>query len=173
MLDHLWAGWRAAYLEAVTGDPTPLRPDASGSLFERLVALADADGDEAALVVHRGVHAAVLLNAYPYATGHLLVVPARAVAELADLDDDTSDELWHLVRQSVAAVRAAYGCEGVNVGLNLGAAAGAGVPDHLHVHVVPRWAGDTNFMTATADTRVLPEALGDTWARLRAVWPAD
>lgn len=171
MLDHLWAGWRSAYLEAVTGDPAPLRPDERGSLFERLLALADAEGDEAALVLHRGEHASVLLNAYPYATGHLLVVPTRAVADLADLDAVTHAELWDLVRRGVAAVRAAYGCGGVNVGLNLGAAAGAGVPDHLHVHVVPRWEGDTNFMTATADTRVLPEALADTWVRLRAVWP--
>ena len=171
MLEHLWAGWRSAYLEAVTGDPSALRPDDTGSLFERLLALADADGDEAALVVHRGVHAAVLLNAYPYATGHLLVLPTRAVADLTDLDAGTHTELWDLVRRGVAAVGQAYGCDGVNVGLNLGAAAGAGVPDHLHVHVVPRWDGDTNFMTTTADTRVLPEALADTWARLRAVWP--
>jgi len=171
MLDHLWAGWRSAYLEAVTGDPTPLRPDDRGSLFERLLALADAEGDEAALVVHRSATCAVLLNAYPYTTGHLLVVPRRAVADLAVLDDATHLELWDLVRRAVAAVRQAYGCGGVNVGLNLGAAAGAGVPDHLHVHVVPRWDGDTNFMTATAGTRVLPEPLGETWNRLRAVWP--
>lgn len=172
-LDHLWAGWRSAYLETVTGDPTPLRPDASGSLFERLLALADAEGDEAALVVHGGARCAVVLNAYPYTSGHLLVVPRRAAADLADLDDATHAELWALVRTAVAAVRQAYGCGGVNVGLNLGAAAGAGVPDHLHVHVVPRWDGDTNFMTATAGTRVLPEPLDETLARLRAVWPTS
>lgn len=171
MLDHLWAGWRSAYLEAVTGDPTPLRPDERGSLFERLLALAEADGDEAAFLVHRGSRGAVLLNAYPYATGHLLVVPNRAAANLEDLDEGTHTELWSLVRRSVAAVREAYGCGGVNVGLNLGVAAGAGVPDHLHVHVVPRWEGDTNFMTATAGTRVMPESLEVTWSRLRAVWP--
>ena len=173
MLDHLWAGWRSSYLEAVTGDPTPLRPNEQGSLFERLLTLAATEGDEAALVVHRGERASVLLNAYPYATGHLLVVPNRAAANLADLDDATHTGLWELVRRGVAAVGEAYGCGGVNVGLNLGAAAGAGVPDHLHVHVVPRWEGDTNFMTATAATRVLPEPLGETWSRLRAVWPSS
>lgn len=171
MLDHLWAGWRSAYLEAVTGDPTPLRPNEDGSLFERLLALADAEGDAAAYVVHRGARCAVLLNAYPYATGHLLVVPTTAAASLADLDDATHAELWAVVRQGVTAVQQAYGCGGVNVGLNLGAAAGAGIPDHLHVHVVPRWDGDTNFMTATAETRVMPEPLQVTWERLRAVWP--
>ena len=173
MLDHLWAGWRSAYLQAVTGDPTPLRPNEQGSLFERLLALAATDGDEAAMVLHRGERTSVLLNAYPYATGHLLVVPNQAAATLEDLDEATHADLWSLVRRSVTAVRAAYDCGGVNVGLNLGAAAGAGVPDHLHVHVVPRWEGDTNFMTATAGTRVLPEPLGETWARLRSVWPSS
>ena len=171
MLDHLWAGWRSAYLEAVTGDPTALRPNDQGSLFERLLALAATQGDEAAMVVDRGERVSALLNAYPYATGHLLVVPNRAAANLEDLDEVTHADLWSLVRRSVAAVREAYGCGGVNVGLNLGAAAGAGVPDHLHVHVVPRWEGDTNFMTAAAGTRVLPEPLDQTWARLRSVWP--
>lgn len=166
-LDRLWAGWRSTYLEAVTGDPTPLRPDAEGSLFERILALPDDEG----LVVHRGDRVAVLLNAYPYTNGHCMVLPTRAVADLDGLDPDESAELWRTVEAAVAAVRAAYRCDGVNVGLNLGAAAGAGVPDHLHVHVLPRWAGDSNFMTAVAEARVLPEPLGDAWHRLRAAWP--
>ena len=171
MVDHLWAGWRFTYLDRVTGDPTPLRPDASGSMFERILAVGDAKGDEAAFVVHRGERCSALLNAYPYSTGHLLVIPNRAVADLGELTAGESAELWSMVGDAVAAVRAAYGCEGVNVGLNLGAAGGAGIPDHLHVHVVPRWRGDTNFMTVTATTRVLPEPLDVTWQRVRSAWP--
>lgn len=167
-LDHLWAGWRSTYITAVTDDPTPLRPDDSGSLFERILRLDDAEG----LVVHRGATCAVVLNAYPYTNGHCLVLPQRAVADVEQLDADEHAELWTLVRHAVIAVRTAYGCDGVNVGLNLGAAAGAGVPDHLHVHVLPRWAGDTNFMTSVADARVLPEPLTDSWRRLRDGWPA-
>lgn len=166
-LDHLWAGWRRSYIAGMTDDPAPLRPDATGSLFERILALPDDEG----MVVHRGERCAALLNAYPYSNGHLLVVPLRAVAELEDLDDDEHQELWATVRDAVTALRAAYSPEGVNVGANLGAAAGAGVPDHLHVHVVPRWTGDTNFMTAVANTRVLPESLDGCWERLRDAWP--
>jgi diadenosine tetraphosphate (Ap4A) HIT family hydrolase len=166
-LENLWAGWRSTYLAAVTVDPTPLLSDGDGSLFERLLALAD----EEAMVVHRGQRCAALLNAYPYATGHLMVVPNRAVVDVAELDEAEHAELWQLVRDAVAAVRAAYACEGVNIGANLGRAGGAGVPDHLHVHVVPRWQGDTNFMTTVAATRVIPEDLPTTWQRVRDAWP--
>ena len=127
--------------------------------------------DEETFVVHRGPKCLALLNAYPYTSGHLLVVPRRAVAALAELTEDEHAALWSTVRDAVTAVEAAYSPGGVNVGLNQGAAAGAGVPGHLHVHVLPRWSGDTNFMTATADTRVLPEALGETWRRLGEAWP--
>lgn len=168
-LDHLWAGWRSSYLQTLTHDPTSLRPDAAGSLFERILAL----GDDEGLVVRRAARCSVLLNAYPYSAGHLMVVPNAACADLTDLDSATHRQLWDLVRSSVAAVRTAYRCDGVNVGANLGAGAGAGVPDHLHVHVVPRWAGDTNFMTTTAGTRVLPEPLTETLRRVRGAWPDD
>jgi len=113
----------------------------------------------------------VVLNAFPYGSGHLLVLPNRAVADLSGLDPDETVALWATVTDAVAAVQAAYRPDGVNVGLNLGDAAGAGVPDHLHVHVLPRWAADTNFMTTVADARVLPEALGDTWRKVRDAWP--
>jgi ATP adenylyltransferase len=113
-----------------------------------------------------------VLNAYPYGSGHLLVVPNRAVADLADLDADEGAELWTTVTDAVAAVRAAYAPDGVNVGLNLGSAAGAGVPDHLHVHVLPRWAADANFMTAVAETRVLPEPLAVTHRKVTDAWPS-
>ena len=139
------------------------------TLFEAI----EASGlsDEETFVVHRGPKCLALLNAYPYTSGHLLVVPRRAVAALSELIEDEHAALWSTVRDAVAAVEAAYSPGGVNVGLNQGAAAGAGVPGHLHVHVLPRWSGDTNFMTATADTRVLPEALGETWRRLVEAWP--
>ncbi|MDZ7733396.1 MAG: HIT domain-containing protein [Acidimicrobiia bacterium] len=93
------------------------------------------------------------------------------MGELEDLTDEETGELWRVVRDGVVAVKTAYVCQGVNVGLNLGQAAGAGVPGHLHVHVLPRWAGDTNFTTTVAETRILPETLGDSWRRLRAHWP--
>ena len=170
-LDRLWAGWRSAYIERVSvGEPAPAdpqgAPDGDGSLFERILTLPDDEG----YVVHRGDRCSTLLNAYPYTNGHVLVMPNVAVAELEDLDDDTYDALWREVRTAVAAIRAAYACDGVNVGLNLGRAAGAGVPEHLHVHAMPRWDGDTNFMTAVAETRVMPEPLDASWTKLRAAW---
>jgi diadenosine tetraphosphate (Ap4A) HIT family hydrolase len=177
-LDHLWAGWRSAYMESVTagdevesvtaGDEVESGlPPVSGSLFERILALDDEEG----YIVHRGPRVSTLLNAYPYTSGHVLVLPNQAAGELDALDEPTYDALWREVRSAVAAIRGAYRCDGVNVGMNLGRAAGAGVPDHLHVHAVPRWSGDSNFMTATADTRVMPESLGTTWAKLQAAWP--
>jgi len=171
-LDRLWAGWRSTYIERVTsGDEAPSAPQdappGEGSLFERILRLPDEQG----YVVHRGERCSTLLNAYPYTNGHVLVMPNTATAELDELDDATHDELWREVRDAVTAIRAAYACDGVNVGLNLGRAAGAGVPEHLHVHAMPRWWGDTNFMTAVAETRVMPEPLGTSWTKLRATWP--
>lgn len=168
-LDHLWAGWRRAYIDGVVDERRePVSPGGDGSLFERILALPD---DEA-FVVHRGRRCSVILNAYPYTNGHMLVLPNRAVGELTDLDDAEHTELWSIVRDAVTAVTKAYRADGINVGMNLGEASGAGVPDHLHVHVLPRWNGDTNFMTAVAETRVMPETLSDSWRRLREVWPA-
>jgi ATP adenylyltransferase len=184
-LDHLWAGWRRAYIESITDTPPPAPgvpvpaateppaeaadeavDEAAGSLFERILRHDDEEG----YVVRRGRTCAVLLNAYPYTNGHLLVLPNRAVAGLGDLTAEEHGELWQLVREGVAALEAAYRCDGVNVGMNLGKAAGAGVPDHLHAHVLPRWDGDTNFMTTVAETRVMPEALSVTWHKLRTAW---
>ena len=167
-LDHLWAGWRHAYIAKVSEpSDTSLEPDATGSLFERILRL----DDDAALVVHRGSTCSVLLNAYPYCSGHMLVVPNRAVAEFDELTTVERHELADLTSDAVAALRLAYRCEGVNIGTNLGEAAGAGVPSHLHTHVLPRWSGDTNFMTSVALTRVLPEPLDITCVRLREAWP--
>lgn len=164
-MDRLWAGWRSEYsagAQQVDSD------DHGGCVFCGI--LASGLPDEEAHVVHRGRGAAVLLNAYPYTSGHVMVMPLRHVADLADLTAEESAEVWALINECTGAVRRAYRPEGLNVGANLGKAAGAGVPGHLHVHVLPRWAGDTNFMTSVAEARVMPEALGASWAKLRAAW---
>jgi ATP adenylyltransferase len=142
----------------------------TGSVFRRIL---DAGmSDEEAYILWRGELNFALLNAYPYTSGHLLVMPYREAGELEDLTAAEATEMWGAVRDAVVAVKAAYRPQGVNVGLNLGEAAGAGVPSHLHVHVLPRWNADSNFMTAIAETRVLPESLGDSWRKLRAAWPS-
>ena len=164
-MDRLWAGWRASYV-AVAGNGEPT----GGSLFSRI--LDSGLPDDETHVVWRGERTFAILNAYPYTCGHVLVMPYREVGELEDLTPDESIELWAAVRDAVMAIKAAYAPHGVNVGLNLGEAAGAGIPSHMHVHVLPRWNADSNFMTAVAEVRVLPEALGDTWRKLRAAWPA-
>ncbi len=165
MLERLWAPWRSRYVSGIPkSDSTPTQ----GTLFERL--LAAPEPDEETGILWRGETCFAVLNAYPYGSGHLMVAPNRAVADLGDLSDAESDELWVAVRAAVAAIHRAYSPEGVNVGLNLGAAAGAGVPDHLHVHCLPRWRGDTNFMTTMAETRVLPESLAESWSKLRNAW---
>lgn len=171
-IDHLWAGWRSAYMDSVTSGARDVELEGTGgSLFERI--LGSGLPDDESFVVHRGERCSSILNAYPYTSGHVLVVPNRAVAELEELDDADGVSLWLEVRDAVVAIKRAYRCDGVNVGMNLGRAAGAGVPDHLHVHVLPRWSGDTNFMTAVAETRVLPETLSESWRKLRDAWPVS
>ena len=122
------------------------------------------------LVVHRGADAFVILNLFPYNNGHVMVVPKRHIASLVDAAPAELAELMTLVRDAERVLTTAYAPHGINVGLNLGRAAGAGVADHLHVHLVPRWNGDTNFMTVVADARVLPETLDQTAARLRPLF---
>jgi len=168
-LDQIWAGWRLSYITSVTRpEDTSLDPDEQGSLFERILSLSDDDG----MIVHRGASCSVVLNAYPYTSGHLLVVPNRAVAELESLSEEELGEMALLSRDCVLALKQAYRCDGVNVGMNLGRAAGAGVPDHLHTHVLPRWDADSNFMTSVALARVLPEPLDATLEKVRAAWPS-
>jgi ATP adenylyltransferase len=154
-MERLWAGWRSEYVETAGA--------AEGCVLCRVL---EADDH----VVWRGERCAAILNAYPYATGHLMVLPLRHLGEIEDLGDDAT-ELWAGVRDAVVALKAAYSPEGLNVGSNIGRVAGAGVPGHFHVHVLPRWDGDTNFMTSVAETRVLPEALPVTYDKVRANWP--
>jgi len=171
-VEHLWAGWRRAYVVGEKSDDGRAKVEVSPdqTLFEAL--LHSGYPDDETFIVWRGETAFAILNAYPYTSGHLMVLPQRAVKDLTELNDIEFSELWQGVRMATQAVKTAYQPHGVNVGANMGEGSGAGIPDHLHVHVVPRWAGDTNFMTAAANTRVMPEALCDSWLRLREAWPA-
>jgi ATP adenylyltransferase len=155
---QLWAPWRLEYIKQADEQPGCIFCDAA------------AGDDEEKLVVHRGERAFVLLNKFPYSSGHLMVAPFRHVGELADLTDEEALEVHCLARRALDALGAAYGPEGYNLGWNLGRIAGAGVVDHIHLHVVPRWAGDTNFMPVLADVKVLPEHLSETRRRLAAEW---
>jgi ATP adenylyltransferase len=156
----LWAPWRLEYVGGAD--------DQEGCLF---CGAAEAEDDEAALVVHRGSRALVLVNKYPYASGHVMVAPVRHVGEFGELTDEEALELHRLAGQGMGALAQLYGPQGFNVGWNLGRIAGAGVVDHVHVHVVPRWAGDTNFMPVLADVKVIPEHLLETRRRLAEIWP--
>lgn len=166
MLERLWNGWRATYVQSAGSAG---EAEGEGSVFTRI--LRSGLSDDEAYIVHRGERCFALLNAFPYGTGHTLVLPYREVADLEDLAADEAAELWATVTDAVRAIKTAYAPEGVNVGINLGRPAGGSVSEHLHVHVVPRWTGDANFMTAVANTRTLPEPLADTAARIRAAWP--
>lgn len=166
-LDRLWAGWRSTYIDDVANEAPTFAADVC--VFCRI--LQSGLPDESTYVVWRGTHAFAILNAYPYTSGHLLVMPFRHVADLSDVTDDEAHELWATLRSAATAVRAAYAPDGMNIGANLGRAAGAGVPGHFHLHALPRWAGDTNFMTSVAEVRVLPEPLDRTYAKLNEAWP--
>jgi ATP adenylyltransferase len=155
--EHLHAYWRMEYIEA----PRP-KGSESRNPFRDLL---DAD-DRAAYIVHRGEHCCICLNKYPYNGGHLLVLPFREVAELEKLTPEEYAELFELLRFGKRLLDETLKPEGLNVGLNLGAAAGAGVPTHLHLHIVPRWSGDTNFLPVLGGPRVLPIALDNLWERL-------
>jgi ATP adenylyltransferase len=188
-MDRLWTPWRYSYItraasQARTGVPEALSawPPAGAEsedkhcVFCNMIAAVDyaiqqgmplEAAEQAAYILHRGQHCFVCLNAYPYSTGHLLMVPYQHLDSLAALPSSSADELIHLAQAAEVALRKVYNPGGLNMGLNLGEAAGAGIADHIHMHALPRWTGDTNFMTVTAETRILPEPLGVTWAKLR------
>lgn len=160
-LERLWAGWRSEYVGSVGAEE-----DSGECLF---CALAAAPDDEAQIVARAsGVFA--VLNAYPYTSGHLMVAPVTHEPDLEGLSPGDATALIEMTQHAVVAIKTAYQPDGLNVGMNLGRAAGAGIPGHLHMHVVPRWVGDTNFMTTAAEARVLPESLATTLDRLRAAW---
>ncbi len=158
-MKQLWAPWRLEYVAAAD--------EQEGCVF----CLAESGDDEERLVVHRGERAFVLLNKFPYASGHLMVAPKRHLGDLGELDDGEALEIHRLAVQGLAALAETFSPQGYNLGWNLGRIAGAGIVDHVHMHVVPRWAGDTNFMPVLADVKVLPEALAETRRKLAANWP--
>jgi ATP adenylyltransferase len=163
-LERLWAGWRAPSLSAATRERR-----GRGCVFCELAAASTKDEQ----IVRRVALAFVALNAYPYTSGHLMVVPLRHVETLAELTPAEANVIMELTRQATRALSSEYAPDGLNVGINLGRAAGAGVPGHLHVHVVPRWFADTSFLTSIAETRLLPEPIDATLKRVRAAWPDD
>lgn len=157
-MDTLHAPWRIQYILAP-------KPETKTGLFTRIAQSSD---DEANYVITRDRTCFALLNAFPYVGGHLMTVPYKETPDLNGLTDEELTDLWRLTRRCIAALTAVMKPDGFNVGINLGKVAGAGIEEHLHIHVVPRWKGDTNFMPVIADTTVLPEALKDIAAKLRA-----
>ena len=158
-MQRLWSPWRSKYIASGVDS------QAEGCVFCRIAA--NPDQDETNFVLHRGEHAFVVLNLYPYITGHLMIVPYLHTSELDALAKEISDEMMDLAKRAQTALRAVYSPSGFNMGMNLGSAAGAGIADHLHIHMLPRWSGDTNFMTTVGESRVIPEALEATYAKLR------
>ncbi len=171
-MERLYAGWRLAVEPGTTADGMPhsvFEAEAGKSLFETI----EQSGlpDEQTYVVCRRGSAFALLNVFPYTSGHVMVLPKRAVPSILELTESEHDDLWQLVRIAYRAATDAFSPDGMNIGVNEGRAGGASVPEHLHVHVVPRWEADTSFMTSAAEARVLPMTLRDSWLQLRAAWP--
>ena len=160
MAERLWAPWRFDYVTKAA------KPESGGCIFVELPAQ---DNDRENLILFRGKTAFVMLNAFPYTSGHLMVAPYRHTADVDDLDDDELLETSQLISRAVKWLKAAYRPQGFNIGANVGAAAGAGIPSHLHWHIVPRWSGDTNFMTTVGEVRVLPHSLEDSYDLLRKI----
>jgi ATP adenylyltransferase len=158
-MDRLWTPWRYQYITK----SSPL----AGCIF---CAKAGSSEDDENLIVHRGDRNFVLLNLFPYSSGHLMVAPYDHINSLAAASPETAADLMALTQKAERVLRTVYNCPGLNLGMNLGECAGAGVAGHIHMHIVPRWPGDSNFMTVTAETRILPEELPVTLRRVRASW---
>lgn len=188
-MDQLWTPWRYAYVTDKAegtrrGVPEALAawPGDLGCVFCNLLGsteyaiehgMAREEAEKASGILERGPRTFLILNAFPYNNGHLMVVPYRHEATLDGFPEQDALELMRAARRSERALRAVYRPDGLNMGLNLGESAGAGIAEHLHLHVVPRWGGDTNFMTVVSETRILPEMLADSWRRLRDALAAD
>ena len=188
-MDQLWTPWRYAYVtekreDGRRGVPEALAgwPGDHGCVFCNLLAATDyaiehgmarEEAEKASGILERGKRVFMMLNAFPYNNGHLMVVPYRHESSLSELPEADALELMVGARRAERALRAVYGPDGLNMGLNLGESAGAGIADHIHLHAVPRWVGDTNFMTVVGETRVLPEMLAESWRRLRQALAAD
>ncbi len=157
-MERLWAGWRNEY---VTG----------GDVYDDADCVLCKVIEDGTYVVWRDSLVAVILNAFPYTSGHVMVLPVRHVGDVEDVSREEVGSVWSGVANSVRVLKEAYSPDGLNMGANLGRVAGAGIPGHFHVHVLPRWNGDTNFMTSVAETRVIPESLDATLDKLKAAWP--
>lgn len=155
-MKRLWSPWRMAYVNAERQ---------AGCVFCDLQKKSTSDQD--ALILYRGKHTMVVMNKYPYTNGHVMIVPYLHTDTPTSLDDDTLLEIFHLVNESITILRKELRADGFNVGMNLGTSAGAGIQDHIHMHIVPRWTGDTNFMSVFSDTRVICEALDASYCRLK------
>jgi ATP adenylyltransferase len=168
-LDRIWNGWRADYVgaasESAASPALPTKP----SVFTQI--LHSGLSDEEAFIVFRSSLCFAILNAFPYSSGHVLVLPYREVAQLEHLTSEESLDLWGTVTQATQALRESHRPHALNVGINLGSAAGGSVAQHLHVHIVPRWNGDANFMTSVANARTIPEPLPLTASKIRQAWP--
>ncbi|CAN5407497.1 HIT domain-containing protein [soil metagenome] len=158
MPEILWAPWRIQYIEGPK-DPK----SGTGDIF---IDLPNAGDDTANLILFRGETAFVLMNAFPYTNGHLMVAPYRQTAEIDELNDAELLEINQLLARAVGWLKRCYRPDGFNIGVNLGSAAGAGIPIHIHWHIVPRWNGDTNFMTTVGDVRVMPQSLEESYSRI-------
>jgi ATP adenylyltransferase len=156
-MDYIWSPWRYQYMSGAA--------KREGCIFCEMAA-ADRAGDRERLILHRGRFNLIVLNLFPYNSGHAMIAPYQHVASLESLDTEALGEMMTLARQLEVALKAAYRPQGYNLGMNLGRSAGAGIADHLHLHVLPRWNGDANFMTTVGETRVLPEDLDTTYRRL-------
>ena len=156
-MDYLWTPWRYAYVSAAE--------KTTGCVFCDAVA---ANDDAKTLIVYRGKRCFVILNAYPYTPGHVMIVPYAHLDELRKLPSEAAIEMMALAQRMESVLRALYTPDGINLGMNIGKAAGAGIAGHIHMHVLPRWVADANFMSVVSETRVLPELLQETWARMTA-----
>jgi len=159
-MNHLWSPWRMKYIRR---QKTP-----KGCVFCNA---AQKEDGESNFIVARGKRAFVILNRYPYTSGHIMIVPYEHIGSFEKMDEETSAEVMRLIRQGITTLDKIYQPNGYNMGANLGASAGAGIASHIHFHLVPRWDGDTNFMTSIGETRVLPEDLSETFEQIKAAWP--
>jgi ATP adenylyltransferase len=158
-MKQLWSPWRMSYIQDLVKK--------GGCVFCQVN---ETPKGLENLVIHRGIHSYVILNRFPYTSGHLMVVPFKHESDLDALPQDTRSEMMELVTRCIEILRDKYHAQGFNVGANMGSAAGAGIPKHFHFHIVPRWGGDTNFMSAIGETRVVPEDLGITYQRVCEAW---
>ncbi len=161
-MEKLWSPWRSQYIDTFKEEKEPL----PGSLFTRILAEND---DRKNYLLHRGKNCFIIMNLYPYNSGHLMIVPYKEVKELTELDDETRLEMFLMLELGIKALTEVMKPHGFNIGANLGRVAGAGIEDHLHFHIVPRWNGDTNFMPVLNDVKVISEEMGRTYKKLKVV----